>query len=105
MSGELEVTAADLTQLAVKQRDVVTKIGAAESATDGATLKVAQTHGLVCSLAIAAIGEAQTSRTAAAQAMQNVSNDLAGKLDTAAADYSRTDQQEQGNLDQQMPPR
>ena len=105
MSGELRVTAADLTQLAGQLRDVATSIGAAESTSNGATLKVAQTHGLVCALTAAAVGAAQSSRSAAAQAMQNTSNDLAGKLETAAANYSRTDQHDQGVLDSQMPPR
>lgn len=105
MSTPLNVTATDLTSLAGQVRDVATSIGNAERATDGATAKVAQTHGLVCSLTTAALGAAQMSRTAAAQAIQTVSNDLAGKLDIAAADYTGTDQQEQANLDGQMPPR
>lgn len=102
---ELHVTAGDLTRLAGELRDVATSIEAAERTTDGATVKVAQTHGLVCALSAAALGAAQSSRSAAAKAMQGRSNDLAGKLDTAAADYSRTDRQEQGDLNGQMPPR
>lgn len=105
MGSELQVTATDLAHLAGMQRDVATDVTTADRATDGATLKVAQTHGLVCALTAAALGAAQSSRSAAAQAMQNVSNDLAGKLDSAAAGYSRTDDQEQGNLNNQMPPR
>ncbi|MDV3125660.1 ESX-1 secretion-associated protein [Mycobacterium sp. 21AC1] len=103
--SDLKVTATDLTNLASSQRNVAANIEAAERATDGATMTVGRTHGLVCSLSIAALGEAQMSRTAATKAMNSVSNELAGKLDTAAADYSRTDQQEQGKLTGQMPPR
>jgi hypothetical protein len=104
VSGDLKVTAADLNQRAGGQRNVATTIAAAEAATDGATAKVAQTHGIVCALSTAALAAAQLSRSNAAQAMRNVSNELAEKLDTAAAEYTRTDQQGQQSLDGQMRP-
>jgi Excreted virulence factor EspC, type VII ESX diderm len=103
--SELHITAGDLTRLAGQLRDVATNIEAADRTTDGVTAKVAQTHGLVCALSAAALGAAQASRSAAAKAMQSTSNDLAGKLDSAAANYSLTDQQGQGNLNDQIPPR
>ncbi|MFN6544258.1 type VII secretion target [Mycolicibacterium nivoides] len=103
--GDLKVLASDLTNRATKQRAVAASIEAAEKATDGSTLAVGRTHGVVCSVAIAALGEAQMSRTAATQAMNSFSNALADKLDKAAADYTRTDQQEEGNLSGQMHPR
>ncbi|GAT15129.1 ESX-1 secretion-associated protein [Mycolicibacterium thermoresistibile] len=104
MGGNLEVAASDLTGLAGGQRDVATTLGSAEAATDGVTGKVLQTHGIVCAPTIAALGAAQMSRSNAAKAMERISNDLAEKLDTAAAEYTRTDQQGQQTLDGEMRP-
>lgn len=104
MSDELKVRPADLNQLANQQRDVAAGVEAAEHATDGATEQVLLTHGIVCSLTAAALGAAEWSRSTAAQAVQSVSNDLAGKLDSAADRYTRTDQQERGKLSEQMRP-
>ncbi|WP_083452695.1 ESX-1 secretion-associated protein [Mycolicibacterium goodii] len=103
--GDLRVTATRLRETAARQRDVAGGIDAVEAVTDGVTGAVGRTHGLVCSLSIAALGEAQLSRTAATKAMSLVSNDLAEKLDTAAADYTRTDQQQQDELASQVHPR
>ena len=105
MGNELKVLATDLTDRAGKHRDVAAHIEDAEKITDGATLTVGRTHGVACSLTIAALGEAQTSRSAAAQAMNKVSSRLAEKLDTSAANYTQSDHQGQDNLDRQMPPR
>ncbi|CRZ16400.1 type VII secretion target [Mycolicibacterium neworleansense] len=106
MSDDLKVLAEHLNDRAKTQREAAGTFSAADAVTDGATLAVARTHGLACSVAIAALGAAQNSRTAATQAMNKLSNDLADKLDKGAADYKRTDHQEQGNLDGQMrPPR
>lgn len=105
MSDDLKVTTAELTELGGRQRDAATGVGAAESATDGATMNVARTHGLVCAPTIAALAAAQQSRSAATQAMQNISNGLATKLDSAASEYQSTDQEQGANLDGQMRPR
>jgi hypothetical protein len=104
MSGELQVTATELTELAGKHRDVVEHLAAADSVTDSATGHVTQTHGLVCGLTAAALGSAQSSRSAAVQAMQKTSTSLAGKLDTASSDYTSTDSQQSSELNGQVHP-
>lgn len=105
MSGELQVTPTELTDLAGKHRGAAEHLGTAGAATEGATANVVLTHGMVCSLTAAALGSAQSSRDAAVQAMQAAANSLAGRLDTAASQYAATDAQEGAALDQQMPPR
>ncbi|MGV0807263.1 type VII secretion target [Mycolicibacterium setense] len=105
MSADLKVTTQDLNERANMQRDAAEILSAADAVTDGATMAVGRTHGLVCSVAIAALGEAQSSRTAATQAMNQYSNKLAESLDKGAADYTNTDQSGKGNLDGQMHPR
>ncbi|MGV0654871.1 type VII secretion target [Mycolicibacterium thermoresistibile] len=100
--SDLKVTAAELNQRAGGHRDVAAAIAAAEAATDGATAAVTRTHGLVCSLTIAALSAAQMSRRNAAQAMETVSHDLAEKLNTAADQYTRTDLQGRQSLDGEM---
>ena len=102
MSSELQVTTTDLRQLSEHQRQIATRIAAAGKATDGTTRLVALTHGPVCAPTIAAIGAAGMSRDAAAASLQKVSTALAGKLDTAAVDYDRTDQEKAQGLDRQM---
>jgi hypothetical protein len=104
MSTDVKLTAADLHGVAGRQRDVSSGLGRAEQATDGATFHVTRTHGLVCSLSVEALAAAQLSRSAAAAAMQGVSNTLADRLDTGATDYTATDSRQQGMLDEQMPP-
>lgn len=105
MSEDLKVLPEDLTERGGTQRDAADVFSAADAVTDGATMAVGRTHGLVCSVATAALGEAQVSRTAATQAMNKVSNHLAEALDQGAADYRRTDHHEEGNLDGQVHPR
>jgi hypothetical protein len=105
VSGDLKVVTEDLNNRAKMQRDAAEILSAADAVTDGATLAVGRTHGIACSVAIAALGEAQMSRRTATQAMNNRSNKLAESLDKGAADYTNTDQSGQANLDGQMPPR
>jgi hypothetical protein len=105
MGTDVKVTAPALQTVASGQRDASAVIGQAEQATDGATFHVARTHGLVCSLSIEALAAAQLSRSDAAAAMQGVSNTLADRLDTGATNYTSTDQQQQGEVDQQVRPR
>jgi hypothetical protein len=105
MSTGVKLTAADLQAVAGRQREVSSAIGRADQATDGATFHVSRTHGLVCSASIEALVAAQLSRSAAAEAMQAVSDTLAERLDTGASNYTSTDGQQQGKLDGQVPPR
>lgn len=102
MSGELQVSTTELRQLCEQQRQIATRIAAASQATDGTTALVTATHGPVCAPTIAAIGAAGMSRDAAAASMQRVSTALAAKLDTAAADYDRTDQDKAERFDGQL---
>jgi hypothetical protein len=104
--GDLKVVPSDLNDRANSQRRVAGIIEGAEQAIDGSTITVARTHGLVCAATIAALGEAQMSRSAATKAMSGLSNQLAENLDNAASDYNNTDQSEEGNINGQMrPPR
>ncbi|WKG04389.1 type VII secretion target [Mycolicibacterium sp. HK-90] len=105
MGDEVKVTTEHLNARADIQREAAGIFSAADAVTDGATLAVGRTHGLACAVAIAALNAAQSSRTAATQAMNKLSNDLADKLVQGAADYRRTDQQGGSNLDGQMHPR
>ena len=105
MPDDLNVLAEDLNQRGGTQRAAAGDFSAAEAATDGATMSVFVTHGLACSVATTALYAAQDSRTAATQAMNRVSNELAEALDIGAADYRRTDHSEEGNLSGQMHPR
>lgn len=100
--NDLGVEAADVTDLARRQQEVVTGIGQSQQITDGATAHVTTTHGLACAATAAAVGFAQTSRAAAATAVQGVSTALSEKLQTAATHYSSADHQESGNLGNQM---
>ncbi|ORV96252.1 ESX-1 secretion-associated protein [Mycobacterium kyorinense] len=104
MGGELQVTSGDLRKLSSQHRQVATDVASADMATRGTGVNVGSSHGLVCSLTTAAVLAAEQSRTKAAKAMQAVSHDLAGKLDSAASEYDTTDRQERGNLDGQMHP-
>lgn len=101
----LKVLVDDLNARSAQQRDIADGINATEHITDGASLAVIRTHGVVCALATSALVEAQRSRTAANRAMNAVSTKLAGILDTASTQYSGTDQHQAGKLDGQMPPR
>lgn len=102
MSGDLQVTTADLRQLSDQQVQVATSIAAAGSAVNGTTPLVTMTHGPVCAPTIAAIGAAGASRDAAVARMQQVSTSLAENLNTAATNYDRTDQDKAGQLDGEM---
>ncbi|MBP2455093.1 ESX-1 secretion-associated protein [Mycolicibacterium lutetiense] len=102
MSGELQVTTADLRKLSEQQQQVASGITAAGQAVNGTTPLVIATHGPVCAPTIAAIGAAGASRDAAVAAMQQVSTSLAEKLGIASAHYDRTDQTKAGQLDGQM---
>lgn len=105
MVDDLKVTTDALTRIAGLQRDLASSITGVDAFTDGVTQSVITSHGLVCAPTIAAIGEAQMSRSAATQALNSMSNLLAKRLDTAAADYTGTDHQGGGSLDGQMHPR
>lgn len=90
---------------ATVQGDAASTIEAAKAATDGTAGHVFQTHGLVCSPTAMALKSAEVSRRSAAEKMHLISADLAVKLNSAATKYTGTDQQEAGNLGNQMPPR
>jgi hypothetical protein len=98
VSGQLRATGA-------KQQDVAAKIEAAKSVTDGSAGDVFKTHGLVCTATSTALKSAELARRSAAEKMQLISTDLGLKLNTAANDYTGTDQQEAGKLGKEMPPR
>lgn len=98
VSGQIRATAG-------VHEEVADKIETAKSATDGTAGHVFQTHGLVCSATAMALKSAELSRRSAAEKMHLISTDLAVKLNTAATNYTGTDQQEAGNLGNQMPPR
>jgi hypothetical protein len=102
VSGDLKVTATALRHLSEQQRQIAENIAAAAQVTDGTTTAVGLTHGPVCAPTIAAIGAAGLSRDAAAAAMQKMSTSLSEKLDHAAADYDRTDQDKAGDLNGEM---
>ncbi|MGV0811356.1 ESX-1 secretion-associated protein [Mycolicibacterium boenickei] len=105
MVDDLKVSTDALTRIAGLQRDLATSITAVDAFTDGVPQSVFTSHGLVCAPTIAAIGEAQMSRSAATEALNSKSNLLAKWLDHAASDYTGTDDSGKSNLDGQMHPR
>lgn len=104
MANELHVETSELRELANQQSQAAAEFGDAGAATEGAGASVLSTHGVIASATAMAVNAANTARSAAASNLQTVSSGLSEKLGTAAAQYERTDSQEQGNLNSQMHP-
>jgi hypothetical protein len=111
MSGAPAGTPAPLTvsdsirATASVQQSAAGTIEAAKSVPDGSAGDVFKTHGLVCTSTATALKSAELARRSAAERMHLISTDLGLKLNSAATEYSGTDHQNAGNIDQQMPPR
>ncbi|MBS4728050.1 ESX-1 secretion-associated protein [Mycobacterium sp. SM1] len=103
--SELRVTTAHLRELSAKQQQAAAEIAAATELTHGVGGSVMKSHGVICAATAGAVSTADGARTAAGEGMREVSTDLAEKLDSAAASYDSVDQQQSGDLDQQMHPR
>ena len=104
-SGDVSVVSADLVRLSSQQGEVATNIASAGLATQETTQNVWFSHGLACAPTNAAVTGAVASRGTAAGTMQAASTVLASRLDSSAAVYDNTDQQQQGQVDGQMHPR
>ena len=102
---DLKVTTAHVRELSARQGEAAAQVGAAGSATDGATQNMWMSHGVVCAAANMAVEAASAARKAACQAMAGVSQDLDQKLTTAAQRYDQIDQASQADIDGQMHPR
>ena len=88
-----------------RAQEMATDIASAGLTTQETTQNVWFSHGLVCAPTNAAVTGAVASRGAAAGTMQAASTVLASRLDSSAALYDNTDQQQQGQIDGQMHPR
>lgn len=102
MSGELKVLTEHVRELAVRQGDVIAEIAPAEAATQGVTVDVAVSHGVICAPTSLAVAAANTARDLACQAMQKTSEELQHALTTAAENYDSADIAASGALSQTM---
>jgi hypothetical protein len=99
------VAAAAIRRLASHQDEAARGISSAVSAVRGVGDNMTKTHGPVCAATNAAVTEAETERSTAANRTAGVSTELAGKLRHAAEKYDETDLAEKEKLDNQIPPR
>ena len=104
-SGELRVTPSHLRQLADKHGDTAAQIGLATNLVDDVAEAVLRTHGQVCSAAAAAAEQVAEARRRACIALETTSQAHEANLNTAAAQYVRTDAESRGSIDEQMPRR
>lgn len=100
----LQVSAGHLRVLAAKQREAARAIWDARFTPVDVGARVESTHGSVCDDTSKALKRAEEERERASRLVQSQSEDLAVKLEHAAAAYDAIDAQEKGNLDQQMQP-
>lgn len=102
MSGELNVLTSDLREMSTTHDAAAAGFSAAGNTTSFAEWKVLATHGPICWSSQQALCEANEARKSAAETMMKTSNDLAGKLTTAASQYDQTDTHESGKLGRTM---
>lgn len=100
----LQVTAAHIGVLADQQNQAAAAVWDAQLKGGDVAGRVEKTHGTVCDDTAKALKRAEEERERAAQQVRSQSEDLAVKLEHAAAAYDAIDAQEKGNLDQQMQP-
>lgn len=101
---DLKVTAGFVRALAKIQTDAADEIKKATDMTRGVSVQVSSTHGSICSATSTAFESAQDERQMAGVSCQAASEDLAVKLDHAAAKYEAADATGKSGLDGQMHP-
>jgi hypothetical protein len=99
---ELSVVTAHLTELAARQGRAAAAIRSATVMADGADAVVRQTHGAVASASASALTAVLAARRSAATRVAAISEDLSGKLSTAAKQYEQADEAAGGTLRDQM---
>lgn len=90
-ADNLRVLTDHVRKLAVTQHTAADQITGASRSIGDVAARVSSTHGVVCSFTSVALDAADSARNAAGSALQKVSTDLSGKLDTAAANYDNAD--------------
>ena len=103
--GTLGVTSSHVRQLADGQNMAKTFIQLNAEVTDGVAASMVVNHGPICAASIAALAFANSAREAACSAMASVSQDMAEKLNIAAAHYDQTDTQAGAAIGKEMHPR
>lgn len=104
MSRNLQVQTSEVRDLSAKQESAAQGYGATAGTTSMASMAVLVTHGVVCSGTAMALSGVNSARGAAVTAMQTVSSELAGNLETAASYYDQVDAQAQAGIAAQMHP-
>lgn len=104
MSTKLQVQTSEVRDLSAKQLSAAQGYGSTVGATSSASMSVLISHGVVCSGTAMALSSVNSARVAAVTAMQSVSSDLAGNLETAASYYDQVDSQAQSSIAAQMHP-
>jgi hypothetical protein len=102
MSGELRVTAAHLSELAVKQGRAAVGIRSATIVAEGAEAAVRSTHGSIASASVSALAAVLAARRSAGTKMAAISDDLCDKLAEAAKRYDQADDATSATLGTQV---
>lgn len=94
MSGlddNLKVLTEHISELAGKQQASAGRIIGARDAVGDVTGRMWATHGVVCAATNLAVGEAETTRTAAITKQYKMSTDLRDRLNAAVVNYEDAD--------------
>ncbi len=102
MSGDLQVTTAQLRELAAKQGQAAAEIRSATEVTGGVDTSVRISHGVIADATAHAIEAAANSRHQSAVVIGNVSASLGADLTVAASRYDDADGQAGSRLGGQV---
>lgn len=102
--GELHVEPSHLRQLSARQNAAAAQIADAVPLTADESDHVLSSHGIVCMPTYLAAQAAGVARAKAGVAVQVMSEAFVANLDSAAANYSWTDQDSGSNIDGKMRP-
>jgi Excreted virulence factor EspC, type VII ESX diderm len=100
--ANLTVTPEYLEKIAKRQDEAASEAAGAASAAAGTGSACWLTHGVISGSSNSSIGDTESARQAAGNAIKQASVDLATKLRTAKETYTAVDSELGGNLDKQV---
>ena len=102
MSENLKVTTSFVREIAQGQADNAQTISQIQPVTDGMTLTMWQSHGVICASSNMRMGQLQDARKDACTAMSDMSTSLSERLTSAAEAYDKMDEELGRLLDRQV---